>query len=607
MPTPLLLPIVDDLDTESPPLDIIESLAEHLWEFKGCSDSDHAAQQQTHTEHHRQPHIHPDCHSLSNITALLQGTFDPSATPLPDVLQDPKIMARTAPPPTDFGSVFEGRIQNLNASSPSPSPSLLSDESDLPSLSELLVEHATRETPSRVAPDTTATPTPPIQDNQQPRSLCLDTHHCTSHGDKKPEISFDIDSVCCFPTSLAVAKGGIRMHATAQAALNLSASVHFAIPTAQLDPTTSQGVALASIPIHLLPHYCFGRLVNMEDMLLYISFPNLRPYNLENNNTIMSTEDQDLWFDSILFPSLNAAVASANKKQYYPASKRVADQDATAAASEDFAKKFSTRQRILHHTVQQGDLQLLWSLICDRIAEAVAVDAPEARFKNPLLFCGLKNSKLRYMQSGSASNLARLLPQVYHAWRQDWIAVMDERFYSKDDTFIDLGKQITSPDSALPFDQLQPSDEAEVYLWRSCCLKKYLATRRPLRQRQRQRQRHCSPTGQASHTSIEDPDVTYYPFATFGQAGGLTIASKYRSGAYRAGIIYSQFYSLIKVPFDAAKVYIFNNEALENLALDPSYVQTLQHEGRARTFSAKVCQISYLHSKKRAYTNLQDN
>jgi len=65
----------------------------------------------------------------------------------------------------------------------------------------------------------------------------------------------------------------------------------------------------------------------------------------------------------------------------------------------------------------------------------------------------------------------------------------------------------------------------------------------------------------------------------------MTIASKYGSLAYKAGLIYSQFYSLIKIPFDSAKVYIFNNKALENLALDLGYVRTLQHVGRAVTFS----------------------
>jgi len=41
---------------------------------------------------------------------------------------------------------------------------------------------------------------------------------------------------------------------------------------------------------------------------------------------------------------------------------------------------------------------------------------------------------------------------------------MDERFYSKDETFLDLAKQTTSPDSALPFDLLQPNARAKVYL-----------------------------------------------------------------------------------------------------------------------------------------------
>ena len=47
-----------------------------------------------------------------------------------------------------------------------------------------------------------------------------------------------------------------------------------------------------------------------------------------------------MWFDGILLLCLNIAVASSSKKQYYPASKRVADQDATATATKGFAYKF---------------------------------------------------------------------------------------------------------------------------------------------------------------------------------------------------------------------------------------------------------------------------
>jgi hypothetical protein len=77
----------------------------------------------------------------------------------------------------------------------------------------------------------------------------------------------------------------------------------------------------------------------------------------------------------------------------------------------------------------------------------------------------------------------------------------------------------------------------------------------------------------------------------------MTIASPVGSCAYKAGLIYSQFYSLIKTSFNAAKVYIFNNKALENIALDPGYVQTLKQAGKGVAFSQKTCKISCLYSK----------
>jgi hypothetical protein len=72
-------------------------------------------------------------------------------------------------------------------------------------------------------------------------------------------------------------------------------------------------------------------------------------------------------------------------------------------------------------------------------------------------------------------------------------------------------------------------------------------------------------------------------------------------------LVYSQFYALIKTPFNTAKAYVFNNESLKNLALDPGYIRSLQQQGGGITFSQAVCTFAYLHSKKRAHTNLTDN
>jgi hypothetical protein len=72
-------------------------------------------------------------------------------------------------------------------------------------------------------------------------------------------------------------------------------------------------------------------------------------------------------------------------------------------------------------------------------------------------------------------------------------------------------------------------------------------------------------------------------------------------------LIYSQFYKLIKTPFNLSKVYVFNNDFIKNIALDLGYIRSLQQEGGRITFSKAVYKFSYLYSKKRAFANLINN
>ena len=68
--------------------------------------------------------------------------------------------------------------------------------------------------------------------------------------------------------------------------------------------------------------------------------------------------------------------------------------------------------------------------------------------------------------------------------------------------------------------------------------------------------------------------------------------------------MYSQFYNVVKAPFDAAKVHVFGNDGLENVALDPAYVRGLHKAGGAAAFSQEASLRSYLHSKTRAHVNI---
>lgn len=431
---------------------------------------------------------------------------------------------------------------------------------------------------------------------------CLEAYHGESRSDapKAPsaDVSFDVDSTCCFPSSLGVAAQGILAHATVNKAANLTASVHFAI----CDPTIDNNneVVVDSVPLHLVPHYAFGQMVGLPDVVVYVFFPSLRREAEYKTSTHLSDNDQDIWFDTILLPCLNTAVRSSNKRQHHPPSRRVADLESTAASAEGYAQKISSRQQILRYPIQPENLDRLWGLICTHISEAVEEGMPEARFANPLLFATSKNSKLHYMESGPVAETLSLLPRAFDRWHSAWNAATDLRYYTPETLFIDVAKQMTSSDSELPPAPPPAAKSwAEVYTWKTCCLNAYLKERVRVTKGPERRRK----AGAGNY-----PEVAHYPFATLRDTGGLTVASRFGSMAERAGLVYSQFYNLVKNAFDAAKVYPFENEALENLALDPGYVASLKHVGKsATTFSAEACKKSYLHSKKRTDAALADN
>ena len=69
------------------------------------------------------------------------------------------------------------------------------------------------------------------------------------------------------------------------------------------------------------------------------------------------------------------------------------------------------------------------------------------------------------------------LTQAYDSWQARWSEVTDPQFYNQDRTFVDLAKQVTSEDSALPYDNIPGHHEAEVFLWKKCCLEAYAKSR----------------------------------------------------------------------------------------------------------------------------------
>jgi hypothetical protein len=61
------------------------------------------------------------------------------------------------------------------------------------------------------------------------QNLCFNTYYCFSTVNKKLKVSFDVNSTCCFFTSLVVTRNKIQINVTANLALNLKASIYFAV------------------------------------------------------------------------------------------------------------------------------------------------------------------------------------------------------------------------------------------------------------------------------------------------------------------------------------------------------------------------------------------
>ncbi|KFZ11857.1 hypothetical protein V501_04537 [Pseudogymnoascus sp. VKM F-4519 (FW-2642)] len=450
-------------------------LAKQLRRFQGCTHAQHREADRKHREHHQRPDVHSGCSSISEITSLLRGSRE---VPLPDVLSSATLMKAADYEGADCQAAFEGT---------SPRAGL-------------------GESPSR--------------NDGLPRNLCMSQHHTVSKKNRQPNVTFDIDSICCFPTSLAASRRGINW------------------------------------------------------------YPKVVP------EIYSSTQDSSLLLWLFDWDGRTAHVRLlplALRVQHYPASARIADLDSMAASAEGLRIKESAREQLLKHAIQPQYLDSLWTIILETINENPGFH----RFRGATLFMHSKNTKLEFMGSGAS------LTEMYDSWHRRWTEATDEHFYNKDRSYVDLAKQTTSGDSALPYDSIPDDHEAEVYLWKTCGLEGYQKSRMRL-----------NPDGSRAKGS---PRCTAYPWATTRDAMDLTMFAAPQGAEARDGLIYSQFYELIKTPFDSTKVFVFDNDSVENLALDPGYIKSLQQEGGGITFSKSVCEFSYVHGKKRAHANLVDN
>ncbi|KAF6512771.1 hypothetical protein HZS61_007577 [Fusarium oxysporum f. sp. conglutinans] len=265
-------------------------------------------------------------------------------------------------------------------------------------------------------------------------------------------------------------------------------------------------------------------------------------------------------------PTIAAAVRDPNILQYIPKNLNIAQTNSRARQEGISTERLSdmnaefgilgqgSRSTSLSYVLQNRHLEAIWEGVRTRAATY-------PQFGGIKLYLGAKNLKLVYMNTD--------IRQTIRAWRSQWQNAVDRAFLDPSDTYVDIGRQYTP--------RIGSVAEANVLMWRRCCLK----------QLWRQRQAWSSQYNAMYpfvRSSLEDIATSKsrsvplrlieYPRFTLRDTIDMTIQPADKSREVGEGLIYSQFYNLVKIPFDAAKQYPFQNRQLEKMALDPSLAQS---------------------------------
>jgi hypothetical protein len=205
---------------------------------------------------------------------------------------------------------------------------------------------------------------------------------------------------------------GFRNH------LNFGADIHFGlkVPAYNARGDLTQNY----VPLHKIPHYCFGSVIGMETLFIYIFFPALHMDSEYEHSTYLSNQDQQLWYDAVLSPAMKKTIGCSNMMQHYPASAHVADLDTTALSAEALTRKLSSRQQLLKYALQPQHLDPLWNLL----RESIADNPSFSRFEGATLFMHAKNTKLNYINAS--------LTSACGSWEDSWSKAADPQFYNKD-------------------------------------------------------------------------------------------------------------------------------------------------------------------------------
>lgn len=407
-----------------------------------------------------------------------------------------------------------------------------------------------------------------IIDSTRPARIDFGKEKEKTRSDINPGVTFDIDSVLAIPRSLGVAKMGMKISFYPPRVNNIHNDLHVALPV-----PTSSGSRTRNTSLHLIPHIHFGTMFGFSDLSLYLFFPRL--CNDTRANSYLTDIELERFYDKIVLPAIYKTCPS-HVLQHLPASFEKAKRDCYAAGTETLSRRTRTtgRTQNLTYMISAQYLDTIWK---NMITEA---DKPgQHDFKDFVLFLNGKNLKTITKQTTAGF--------CFTSFLNLWDMTCDRSHLDSNYTWLDYGKEVVDAVCYLipENDVDQNSEVAYTYLWRRCCLDSYA--------------KHAK-MGQSKGGTRS----TMYCWGLTQDVANLTVTPTGLNPLRLAGLAYSQFYSSTKEIFDSAKVYPFDNNALEGLCVDPKLSATWFNVGGGSKWEINNVRQAYIASKRRCFEGL---
>lgn len=441
-------------------------------------------------------------------------------------------------------------------------------------------------TPERLAREQAPTPeqwksvfcgVPANGSQQHPMRVCL---HKEQVRPTVTDVAYDVDSFLGFASSLGFAKKGLWSQIAPQTRQNITADVHIQermfVP--HDNPERPDHARLAML--QRIPHFMLGRVEGAHDISVYVLFPHLHIGGEQFKS--LSREQHSRWVDDIYLPALQQFYR-AHYTQHLPSSYRTALNDSKAHSIElrqVQGQGYETQRAIGYH-LQPEYLDAVWEEVLRRISTTPGVND----FRDAQIFFSCKGTKLQFKTNDTRLGLGGTL-RHFDAYLNDCLNL---DFIHTDRLYVDVAKEICCPTRSARGLNLLPNEQPQVYLWRRCCQQKYI-----------QWMYDDKPP------PVNGDGQRYYTQNMLEDTGSLTSVTPKTSKHRQGGLVYTQVYNSVKEVYDANKCFLFANDAMEELALDPHLRNASRNILGGGRRDTKTVEYGYLQSKRRARDALRD-